>query len=200
MTKRIVQVLLILLLIVGVGYVGYQRFRPHAFSGTVLQSPQPAPDFELTTEGGKRVRLSDFRGKIVLLFFGYTFCPDVCPTTMRELARAMEILGPKKASQIQVIMISVDPDRDTPEHLAEYVRAFNPSFIGLTGTPEEIAEVATMYGIYYEKREGTVATGYLVDHTASVTAIDRDGYVKVLFPFGTTAEQFADDLAYMLRR
>lgn len=199
MSKRIVQGLVILLLLVGIGYVGYQKFRPHAFHGTVLQSPQPAPDFELTTAGGKRVRLSDFRGKIVLLYFGYTFCPDVCPTTMRTLARALEILGPDKARQIQVIMISVDPERDTPEHVAEYARAFNPTFIGLTGTPDEIAQVATMYGIYYKKREGTAATGYLVDHTATVTAINKKGYIKVLFPFGTTAEEFADDLSYMLR-
>lgn len=199
MAKRLVQIVLILVVLVGVGYVGYNRFRPHVFHGTVLQSPQPAPDFELTGEGGRRVRLSDFRGKIVLLFFGYTFCPDVCPTTMRELARAMEILGPEKARDIQVIMISVDPERDTPEHINEYVHAFNPNFIGLTGTPDEIAQVATMYGIFYQKREGTAATGYLVDHTATVTVINREGYVKLLIPYGVTAAEIADDLAYMLR-
>lgn len=199
MTKRLVQIALILILLIGLGYMGYNRFRPHVFHGTVLQSPRPAPDFELTAAGGKRVRLSDFRGKIVLLFFGYTFCPDVCPTTMRELARAMEILGPEKAKEIQVIMISVDPERDTPEHIAKYVHAFNPNFIGLTGTPDEIAQVATMYGIFYQKREGTVATGYLVDHTATVTVINREGYVKLLIPYGVTAAEIADDLAYMLR-
>ncbi len=199
MVKRILLWALLIIVLLGVSWVGYQRFRPHAFHGMVLQSPQPAPDFTLTGAGGQPVSLRDFRGKIVLLFFGYTFCPDVCPTTMRDLARAMEILGPKKAQRIQVIFVSVDPERDTPDHVAEYARTFNPNFIGLTGTPDEIAQVATMYGIYYKKREGTPATGYLVDHTATVTVINQEGYIKLIFPFGTSAEDIADDLAYMLR-
>lgn len=199
MVRRILLWGLGVVLILGIAWVGYQRFRPHAFHGMVLQSPQPAPDFTLTTEGGRKVSLRDFRGKIVLLYFGYTFCPDVCPTTMRELARAMKILGPKKAKRVQVIMISVDPERDTPDHVAEYARTFNPDFIGLTGTLDEITQVATMYGIYFKKHEGTAATGYLVDHTATVTVINQKGYIKLIFPFGTSAEEMADDLNYMLR-
>ena len=96
-------------------------------------------------------------------------------------------------------MVSVDPERDTPEMLAEYVTHFHPSFIGVTGTPDEIAEVATLYGIFYEAHEGTAATGYLVDHTATVMVIDQDGHLKLVFPFGEPAENIAEDLAYLLR-
>ncbi len=191
-----------LLLTIVAGLIGWQvgqRLRPYQFHGRVLQSPEPAPDFELTGPGGQRVRLSDFRGKVVLLFFGYTFCPDVCPTTMRDLGQAMRLLPPEKAEQVQVIMISVDPERDTWQRVNEYVRNFHPSFIGLTGTPDEIAQVATQYGIFYEKEEGTAATGYLVTHTATVTLINQEGYIKVVFPFGTTPEAFAADINYVLR-
>ncbi len=184
------------ILLVLVAWWGWQRFRPYAFHGTVLQSAEPAPDFTLMSADGP-VSLSDFRGKIVLLYFGYTFCPDVCPTTLFEVQRTMELLG-DDADQVQLIMISVDPLRDTPERLKEYVQYFHPSFIGVTGSDEEIAQVATQYGIYYEKHEGTPATGYLVDHTATITVVDRKGYVKLIFPYGTPAEDMAADLKYLI--
>jgi protein SCO1/2 len=174
------------------------KMRPYAFHGTELQSPQPAPDFELSAANGRNVSLKDFDGKIVLLYFGYTFCPDVCPATLSELGKALDLLG-KDAQNVLVIMISVDPARDTPEILAEYVSHFHPGFIGVTGTPEEIAQVAASYGIFYEAHEGTAATGYLVDHTATVLVIDQEGHLKLVFPFGTTAEDIAKDLAYLLR-
>lgn len=171
---------------------------PYQYHGLYLESPKPAADFTLTGAGGQQVSLSDFHGKVVALYFGYTFCPDVCPTTMTEVAKAMRALG-KQAEDVQVIMISVDPERDTPDRLAEYVTYFDPRFIGLTGTPEEIADVATLYGIFYEKHEGTVATGYLVDHTATVTVVDRGGRVRLVWPFGTTGEDMASDLKQLLR-
>jgi protein SCO1/2 len=150
------------------------------------------------SSNGQRVSLDDFRGKLVVLYFGYTFCPDVCPATLVEIAGAMDILG-EDAKDIQTIMISVDPERDTPEQLAEYVAHFDPNFLGVTGTEEEVAEIATLYGIFYEKHEGTVASGYLIDHTATTMVIDQDGYLKLLLPFGTTAQDMADDLAYLLK-
>ncbi len=133
-----------------------------------------------------------------MLFFGYTFCPDVCPTTLNELAQAMEILG-KKSSQVQVIFVSVDPERDTPEHLAEYVSLFDPNFIGATASEEQLASLATLYGIYYEKEESNTDGGYLVSHTATVLVIDKKGYLKLLLPYGTSAEAIAADVAYLLR-
>ena len=179
-------------------FVVLPMMRPYTFHGTVLQSPQPSPNFELNAANGRKVSLTDFEGDLVLLYFGYTFCPDVCPATLAELRGALDILG-KDAQDVQVIMISVDPERDTPEMLAEYVAHFHPSFIGVTGTPEEIAQVAALYGIFYEAHEGTAATGYLVDHTATVLVIDRDGHLKLVFPFGTPAEDIAADLAYLLK-
>ncbi|MCB9419825.1 MAG: SCO family protein [Ardenticatenaceae bacterium] len=170
---------------------------PYEFHGTILQSNTEAADFTLMSSNGQRVSLDNFRGKLVVLYFGYTFCPDVCPATLVEIAGAMDILG-EDARNIQTIMISVDPERDTPEQLAEYVAHFDPTFLGVTGTPEQIAEIATLYGIYYEKHEGTAASGYLIDHTATVMVVDQDGYLKLLLPFGTTAQDMADDLAYLL--
>ena len=181
-----------------IALIALPRLQPYTFHGTVLQSPHPAPDFELTASHGQKVGLKDFEGKLVMLYFGYTFCPDVCPATLAELRGVMDLLD-GQADDVQTIMISVDPERDTPEMLAEYVTHFHPRFLGITGTPEEIAEVATLYGIFYEAHEGTEATGYLVDHTATVMVIDKDGHLKLVFPFGTSAKDIAEDLAYLLR-
>lgn len=191
--------------IIVIAVIALPRMQPYNFHGTVLQSPQPAPDFELNAALGQTVQLSDLKGKLVLLYFGYTFCPDVCPTSISKLADAMDVLG-KQADDVQVIMISVDPERDTPEMLSEYMSFFHPNFIGVTGTPDEIAEVATLYGIYYQAHEGTQATGYLVDHTASIMVIDQDGHLKLVYPYTTpgqdvyiSAEDIAADLAYLLK-
>ncbi len=192
--KKLTWTLMVIILLTAV----LSACTPYAFHGTILQSNTEAAGFTLMSSNGQRVSLDNFRGKLVLLYFGYTFCPDVCPATLVEIAGAMDILG-KDASQVQTIMVSVDPERDTPEQLAEYVAHFDPNFLGVTGTPEEIAELATLYGIYYEKHEGSEASGYLIDHTATVMVIDQEGYLKLLLPFGTTAQEMADDLAYLLK-
>lgn len=193
---------LLFLGVAGIAFWGYRRFAPHRFVGTVVQSPEPAFDFELQSVDGP-VRLRDFRGKVVLLFFGYTHCPDVCPTTLAKLAKVMEYLG-KDAQRVQVIMVSVDPERDTPEVVNEYATHFHPTFIGLTGTPDQIAEVATKYGIYYKKHAGTPKSGYLVDHTASIILINPKGYIKVYYPSivpenDAYLKAMADDIRYILR-
>ncbi len=177
---------------------GIPRLKPHSFYGTVMQSPDEAPDFTLQSSAGGTLSLEDFRGKVTLLYFGYTFCPDVCPATLAEVSKAMDILG-DDAEKVQLIMISVDPRRDTPAALNEYVAHFHPSFIGATGSEEEIAKIATLYGVFYEKHEGTEATGYLVDHTATVMVIDQNGHLKLIFPFGAPADEIAKDLAYILK-
>lgn len=197
-TNRFLPALIALGIIVLLG-AGFYFLRPHTFHGTVYQSPEEANNFTLNIADGQTVKLSDFRGKIVLIYFGYTFCPDVCPATLGAVTQALKQLG-KSAEEVQLIMISVDPGRDTPEKLAEYVRHFNPTFIGGTNTPEEIARVASLYGIFYQVSGETTSNGdYLIDHTATLMAIDRDGYLKVVFPFGVTSDELADDLKYMLR-
>ena len=198
------KLLLILAVVIIVGVivvvaVAIPRLRPPTFHGMVLQTSNgPASDFMLTAHTGEEVSLSDFRGKHVILYFGYTFCPDVCPLTLADLGQAVRLLG-EKGEDVQVLMVSVDPERDTAERLAQYAPAFHPSFVGLTGSPEDIALAATPFGIYYEKREVEGASGYLMDHTASITLLDDKGRVRLIWPFGTSAEFIAEDLDYFVR-
>jgi protein SCO1/2 len=171
---------------------------PHDYVGTLFADPDPAPQFELTADSGDRGGLEPYRGKVVLLYFGYTFCPDICPASLAELATAVETLDADSRDDVQVVMISVDPERDTPELLAAYMDHFNPSFVGFTGSVDEIAEVAASYNVFYQAQEGTPATGYLVDHWAGVYLIDRDGLLVESFGFGTTGEQMAADVVEWL--
>lgn len=172
---------------------------PYEYRGIALPDPAPRDDFTLTAGNGDRVRLSDFRGKIVVLYYGYTYCPDVCPTTMSALAQALDELKSDEKEQIQVLMVSVDPGRDTPEVLADYLSHFDPLFVGLVGTEEEIAAAAEAFDIFYQQGPGSVESGYLVDHTATVSVLDKDGRLRLLFPFATPAEDMADDLRHLLR-
>ncbi|MEI2689408.1 MAG: SCO family protein [Anaerolineae bacterium] len=187
--------LLILLLLLLLLLTGCQ---PYQYHGLLLDSPVPASDVTLTSQTGEPVSLSDFRGQLTALYFGYTFCPDVCPTTLSTLNQALELMG-DKADEVQVVMVSVDPDRDTPEALASYLSNFNPDFVGLTSTPEQIASAAIPFGVFFEKHEGSAATGYLVDHTASVMVLDRDGRLRLVIPFETPAEEIAADLKQLLK-
>lgn len=193
-----IKVVLSIIVTILVMIAGVYLLRPHTFHGTVIQSPEPSYDFTLTSVDGD-VSLSDFRGKIVLIYFGYTFCPDICPGTLGNVAQALRNMG-TQADDVQLIMVSLDPERDTPEKLAEYMGHFHPSFIGVTGSKEKLDEVAALYGIFYQKAEGSDATGYLIDHTATLMVLDREGYLKLVFPFGVTAEEIADDLKYMIRQ
>ncbi|MBE7469782.1 MAG: SCO family protein [Anaerolineae bacterium] len=199
MPRLVVGGLLALVVLAGLVVLLGTMFKPYTFRGMVLQSPQPATNFTLTSHMGQPISLTDFKGQLVLLYFGYTTCPDVCPTTLAELKQARQALG-QRSDEVQVLMVTVDPERDTVPVLADYMTHFDPSFIGLTGTSEEIAQVATYYGIFYERKESESALGYLVDHTATVMAIDRDGYLRVVYPYGAPSEDIASDLDYMLKR
>jgi protein SCO1 len=177
-------------------FIGRSWFRPHEFHGFPIQSPTLATDFALESSTGQPVRLSDLRGKYVLLFFGYTSCPDVCPLTLADLAQTRALLGPQQ-DEMQVVLISVDPARDTPERLAQYLALFDPSFLGMTGTPEAIQAVATQFGVYFAQHEPD--NGTFVDHTSTVTVIDPDGYVRLLFPPQTASADMASDLQYLMK-
>jgi protein SCO1/2 len=173
------------------------RFWPYRYHGFLLEPTKPVADFELVGPNNRPVKLSDFRGKLTVLYFGYTYCPDVCPTTLAELAQGVRRMG-RRADQVQVVMVTVDPERDTPESLAQYMANFDARFIGLSGTAEQVAAAATPLGIYYERHEGTAASGYLVDHTATVAVIDQNGFLRLVFPYGTPGEDIASDLARLL--
>ena len=200
MDKKILLVgLICFLLIAAVAAAVFLFAGPDMLRGTTYAEPYPvAAEFELTRADGKSFRLSDERGKIVLLFFGYTSCPDVCPTTMAELKQALERIG-EKADQVQVIYVTVDPERDTPERVQEYVNHFSPDFIGLSGSESELAIVWNDYGVFREVVDGSSAAGYLVNHTARVTLIDQQGNLRVSFPFDTPVEDVVHDLNLLLK-
>lgn len=145
--------------------------------------------FTLTDQNGKRVGDADFRGKLMLIYFGYTFCPDVCPTTLLDMTQAMDALG-KDANQVQPIFITVDPARDTPEALKQYLVNFHPSLLGLSGTAQEIQATAKSYRVYYANATGK-ERDYLVDHTSIVYLMDRQGRYLTHFGSNVRGEQMA---------
>jgi protein SCO1/2 len=171
--------------------------RPPELHGFWVPEDMPVADFTLRAQGEKPVNLHDFRGKVVLLYFGYTHCPDMCPTTLAEVKYALSQLE-EQANDVQMIMVSVDPERDTPELLADYVQRFDPRFLGVTGTLDELKDTASAFGISFYKEEGSTATGYLVAHSTQLIVVDRDGRVRLLFPFGIRGEEIAADLRYVL--
>ncbi len=167
----------------------------------VVPSPPPIGGaFTLTDQNGKTVTDADFRGRYMLIFFGYTFCPDVCPTAMQTVTETMDLMGPQ-ADMIQPIFISVDPERDTPESLKSFVENFHPSLIGLTGSPEQVAAVARAYRVYYAKvkEKDAAADEYLMDHSAIMYLMGPDGKFVQYFSYGTTPEEMAKRLRKYLR-
>ncbi|MBW7919426.1 MAG: SCO family protein [Anaerolineae bacterium] len=170
-----------------------------AFRGASYAEPFPAaPPIELTRADGSVFRLSDQRGRIVLLFFGYTSCPDVCPTTMAEMKQAMDRLG-SSADAVRVVFVSVDPDRDTPERVQEYVSRFRSDFIGLTGTMEQLRPIWDAYGVFRTVEQSTSAMGYIVNHTARITLIDADGDLRLSYGFQTPVADIVHDIKIMLK-
>lgn len=189
-------ILLVVLVTLGVFIFG----KPEAFRGTSYVEPYPkAAEISLTRDDGTSFQLSQMRGKIVLLFFGYTSCPDVCPTTLAELNQALTKLDEDDANRVQVVFITVDPDRDTPERAQLYVNNFNPNFIGLSGTEDELSAVWNGYGVFRQIVEGASAAGYLVDHTARVTLIDGEGNLRISFGFDTPVDDIVHDLRLILK-
>lgn len=171
--------------------------RPHAYAGTVMQAPTEAPGLdELVGTDGQPVDLEQYRGDVVVLFFGYTSCPDVCPTTLTMARQARDSLG-GDADRVHVVMVSVDPARDTVERLRDYVGAFDPSFTGATGELAAVERAAAEYGIFFAKGD-PVGDGYTVDHTASLMAIDTDGKLRVVWPAAVEPDRLAGDLRELL--
>jgi protein SCO1/2 len=161
----------------------------------VYNPPHDAPAFALPGSDGSEVTLARYRGKVVLLTFGFTYCAAVCPTTLSTLAQARRKLG-KDGDSVQVIFVTVDPERDSAAHMLDYLKAFDPSFIGATGTPEALAAVRKGYGVTAEKR-GT-GSHYAMDHTSSIFLIDRDGRLRAMMPFGHGADDFVNDIRLLL--
>ncbi len=172
--------------------------QPPSFRGALLEPLLPAPPLQLQTSTGEPFDLQDYRGKVVLIFFGYTSCPDVCPTTLAEMRLLQANLG-ADAADLQVVFITVDPQRDTPERLTTYVQRFSPQFLALTGAEEALQTVWDDYGIFREIQEVDSAAGYLVAHTARVYAVDKAGNLRLTFAFGTSAEDIQHDVQILLQ-
>lgn len=173
--------------------------RPYTFHGSVITPPFSVTDFTLQTADGASFRLNDQKGKIVLLFFGYTSCPDVCPTTLAEFKQVHEMLG-DAAEKVLFVMITADPERDTPDKVAAYAARFNPEFVGLSGSMAELQPIWKELGVFVEKQDAGSAAGYLVSHTASVYVLDQNGNLIMTFPYGTSASDMTDDIIQILKK
>ncbi len=168
---------------------------PSPFHAAEVGAKYTGADFKLTDQTGKVRTLSDFRGKVVALFFGYMHCPDVCPTTMADMAQVMDRLG-KDAGRVQVLFVTVDPERDTPELIAQYAPSFHPSFLGLYGSVQQTAQVAKTFNVAYQKQP--TSTGYNVDHSAGTFLIDAAGRVRLLSPYGQRIDWLEQDIRLLL--
>lgn len=157
-----------------------------------------AKGFTLSDHNGQTRSLSDFQGKVVVVFFGYTQCPDVCPTSMSELAEVKRLLG-AQGDKLQGVFITVDPARDTPELLKAYIANFDPSFLAFSPTPEQLAAVAKDFKIYYKKVDGKTPTSYTMDHSAGSYVFDPQGRVRLFSRYGSGAQALAQDIALLLK-
>jgi protein SCO1 len=201
MSKRPSYTLLFILTIVlGIAVVASFVFaRPYTFHGTVITPPLPVTDFSLQTASDKSFQLSDQQGKLVVLFFGYTSCPDVCPTTLATFTQVHDSLG-DHAQKVRFVMITADPERDTPEKVAAYVKQFNSEFIGLSGSLEDLGKIWKELGVFVEKQDSNDAGSYLVSHTGNTYVLDQNGDLIMTLPYATDPFDIADDLTELLKQ
>ena len=165
-----------------------------------MASAPAGGDFTLQSAGGP-VALQDFRGKLVLVYFGYTYCPDICPTALAATAEGLKLLTPEELARVAVIFISVDPERDTPARLKEYAEFFHPAIVGVTGSPEELAGIARRYGVFYARQSvETAGGGYVVDHTSDTYVVGVDGKLDGKIAHATAPEQVAAEIRKRLTK
>lgn len=169
-----------------------------AFSGIDITGADYATGFNLTDHNGQPRTLADFKGKAVVVFFGFTQCPDVCPTSLGELAEARRLLG-TDGERLQGLFISIDPERDTPEIMKEYMASFDPSFLALYAAPDALPALAKSYRIYYKKVPGSTATSYTMDHSAGSYVYDAAGRIRLYHRYGSGAQALANDVKLLLK-
>jgi len=164
-----------------------------------LPSLPPGGDFTLQSAQGP-VALHDYQGKLVLVYFGYTYCPDVCPTALAATAEGLKRLTPEELSRVAVLFVSVDPERDTPARLKEYAEFFHPVMVGVTGTPENLAEIASRYGVIYMRQPANTAGGYVVDHSSDTYVVGKDGKLAGKIAHATAPEKIAEIIRQYLNQ
>lgn len=171
--------------------------QPAHFSATDITGAEWGRDFHLSDHNARPRQLADFKGKAVVMFFGYTQCPDVCPTTLSGMAEVAKLLG-ADADRVQVLFITLDPERDTPAVLAHYVTAFNPAFLGLSGDLAATAATAKEFKVFFQKQAGSTAGSYTLDHTAASYIYDPAGRLRLYVAYGTPPEKIAGDIRQLL--
>jgi len=171
----------------------------HRYAGVANDPPQLAGDFALTDQTGGVFKLSDYTGKWVLLAYGYTHCPDVCPMTLSILRDVKKSIGTHN-DQLGVVFVTIDPERDTADVMGKYVAHFDTTFKGLTGTAAEIAAATKPYNVRYEKKDSTAAVGYVMNHTAFIYLIDPQFNLRVTYPFGVKSDEITADLQYLMQQ
>ena len=170
---------------------------PHRYSGTVLQAPDPAPSMVgLMRDDGSALDLASFHGEVLLVYFGYLSCPDACPTTLSNVASARRRLG-STGERVRLLMISVDPERDSLAEISDYVRSFVEGFVGATGDHAALDRVAAQYGIFFA-RGADLGPEYAVDHTATLMGVDTDGHLRIIWPAGIDIDRLVADLEELL--
>jgi len=169
-----------------------------AFKGVDITGADYAKELNLPDQNGQVRKIKDFSGKLVVVFFGYTQCPDVCPTTMQELAEVKRLLG-ADGDKLQAVFVTVDPERDTTELLKAYVENFDPSFVALRPTPEQLPLIAKEFKIYFKRVEGKTPTSYTMDHSAGSYTFDAQGKVRLFNRYGMGAEALAHDFKLLLK-
>lgn len=190
----------VLIALLGLGLLfalGIITQQPVSVNGTLIEPSEPVEPFYLMSGEGP-IHTSEYEGKFIILVFGFTHCPDICPTTMSRVAQAVNLLE-DRADPFQVMMVSLDPERDKPEQVWEYTQSFHHSFLGLTGTDEQIKDVTSRFGIHYERSQEESASGYLIDHTSTSIVLDRRGGIVLLWSFDLTPEQMVEDMEFLLK-
>ncbi len=178
--------------------MGLASLRPYQLRGSVIDSSAPAPEIVLAATDGSTYSLRERQGRVVLIFFGYTSCPDVCPATLSEMREVRKALG-ERAADVDMLFITVDPARDSLERMGKYVSLFDPAILGLTGSPEALEAVYRAYGVTVEFQTETTAAGYLVTHSSRVYVVDRAGKLRLTYPFGTAVDDIVQDVRYLLK-
>ncbi|HKJ26041.1 MAG TPA: SCO family protein [Anaerolineales bacterium] len=198
MNKRVILIGISLLAFAALIALVLSLTKEYQFEGVLIDPAQPAPPLDLIDSKGRDFNLEDYRGEVVLLFFGYTSCPDVCPSTLSDMKQVVAALG-EAADDVQVVFVTVDPQRDTFKKLNSYLSLFNPTFLGLSGTEEDLEPAWNGYGVFREiDTESETAAGYLVNHSSRLYLIDPSGDLALTYSFGTPPEDIAKDIKHIL--
>ncbi|MBN2646940.1 MAG: SCO family protein [Thiotrichales bacterium] len=199
MTPKRTLAIIFLGMLIGLAFLFAPLNAPNQTAQLISQQAPKGGDFTLQAYDGDH-RLSDYKGKLVLVYFGYTYCPDICPTNLGNLSVAYRQLTQKQRDQLQILFISVDPERDTPERMKQYADYFEANVLGLTGTPANLSEISMRYGVVYHKVEDpNNGTNYAVDHSAFTYVVDAQGQLQMQLPHATTPEQFIQTIQRYLK-